>query len=94
MMDTFGATEIMLDEHGGRLAVRGKDLRQTTLANLLGVLLLGIDLEPRHELLRSVEQSVREGVCPALVGSIVRRAERLTGIWPLVMPLARYAAGM
>jgi hypothetical protein len=54
--------------------------------------LFGIGLESRHELFRRAEQTVREGVWLAPVGLLARRTKALTGIWPLVIPLAPYAA--
>jgi hypothetical protein len=56
------------------------------------MLLAGIELELRHALFGDVAECVHEGVCPALVGLLVRRAKALTGVWPLVIPVAPYVA--
>jgi hypothetical protein len=94
--DTFGAINIILAEHGSAAPeARQKDLQQRTLSNILGMLLAGIELEPRHAILGAVAECVHQGVCPALVGLIVRRADgALVGVWPLVVALAPYMAAV
>jgi hypothetical protein len=51
-IDTIKTIAMVLDEHGVPLGARTKDLRQTTLNNIVGSLFLGIDLELRRELCR------------------------------------------
>jgi hypothetical protein len=80
-----------VDTWGGQPGTKTGGMPEDASMNLLGLLFAAMPADKRESLLDLMEAIIDRGVCPAMVGLVGKGTEHgLCGIWPLVLPLARY----
>jgi hypothetical protein len=80
-----------VDTWGGQPGAKTGGMPEDASMNLLGLLFAAMSADSRQSLLDLIETVIDRGFCPAMVGLVGKGSEHgLCGIWPLVLPLARY----
>jgi hypothetical protein len=84
-------TDFAVDKWGGAPGTKTGGMPDNASMNLLGLLFAAIQEDGRQSLLDLLEDVIARGLCPAMVGLVGPGSEHvLCGVWPLVLPLARY----
>jgi hypothetical protein len=84
--------ESLVKKYGHALGKRGVELEHEHNARIIGMLFAAMPVGARAHILKGLEMSIVEGVCPVMVGLLGRGTKKgLSGVWPLLLPLAPYA---
>jgi hypothetical protein len=85
------AIEDLLKQYGRPPGKKGAELSQEHNTRIIGTLFAAVPEEARADMIKGLEMIVAMDVCPAMIGLIGDGTKTgLSGVWPLVLPLAPY----
>jgi hypothetical protein len=85
-------TEELVKQYGHAPGETSIELANDHNVRIIGMLFAAIPATGRAGILEGLEMVIAEGICPALVCLLGKGREKgLSGVWPLLLPLAPYA---
>ena len=82
----------LINKYGHRPGKDGVELDPEHNGRIIGMLFAAVPASARADIVEGLEMAIAEGICPAMICLLGKgRTKGLSGVWPLLLPLAPYA---